>query len=153
MNNIRAEYQRLVDLAITPPGWKEIESEWRNATNVNFVEGKMLSRGESNGILVRGFAIDPVTKRCMTSCATYHSRAYLDMIDWITKHEPDEDIDVVMSRPIKGWVGTILDFEFPCILMGDTRLFSDRALLEMIEEAILSEGAGLPLNKLYFQKC
>jgi hypothetical protein len=58
MNNIRAEYQRLVDLAITPSGWKEIESEWRNATNVNFVEGKMLSRGESNGILVRGFAND-----------------------------------------------------------------------------------------------
>jgi hypothetical protein len=37
--------------------------------------------------------------------------------------------------------------------MGDTRLFSDGSLLEMIEEAILSEGAGLPLNKLYFQRC
>ncbi len=151
MNNIRTEYQRLVDLAITPSGWKEIEHEWLAATNVKFVEGKGLSRGESNGNLVKGFAIDPITKRCMTSCATYHSRAYLDMVDWITKSEPNEDIDVVMSRPIKGWTGTILDFEFPCILMGDTRLFSDRPLLEMVEEAILSQSVGLPLNKLYIQ--
>ena len=151
MNNIRTEYQRLVDLASTPSEWKEIEHEWRNATNVKFTEGKMLSRGESNGNLVKGFAIDPVTKQCMTSCATYHSRASSDMIDWIAKNEPNEDIDAVMSRPIKGWIGTILDFEFPCILMGDTRLFSDKALLEMVEEAILSQDVGLPLNKLYIQ--
>lgn len=152
MNNIRAEYQRLVDLASTSNGWKEIESAWRMATNVKYEEGKMLARGESNGSLVKGFAIDPVTKLCMTSCATYHSRAYMDMVDWITKNEPDEDIDVVMSRPIKGWIGSILDFEFPCILMGDTRLFSDKPLLEMLEEAILNREFGLPLNKLYFQK-
>jgi hypothetical protein len=152
MKNIRTEYQRLADLASTSSGWKEIEQEWRTATNVNFVEGKMLSRGESNGNLVKGFAIDPVTKHCMTSCATYHSRAYMDMVDWITKNEPEEDIDVVMSRPIKGWIGKILDFENPCILMGDTRLFSDITLLEMVEEAILNQGVGLPLNKLYFQK-
>ena len=151
MNNIITEYQKLVNLASIPSGWKEIEREWHVATNLKFVEGKLLSRGESNGNLVKGFAIDPVTKQCMTSCATYHSRAYLDMIDWITKNEPDEDIDVVMSRPIKGWIGTILDFEFPCILMGDTRLFSDRLLLEMVEEAILSQSVGLPLNKLYIQ--
>lgn len=121
------------------------------ATNVEFVEGKTLSRGASNGNLVKGFAIDPVTKKCMTSCSTYHSRAYMDMVDWITKQEPNEDIDVVMSRPIKGWIGTILDFEFPCILMGDARLFSDRQLLETVEEAILDQSVGLPLNKLYFQ--
>ena len=151
MNNIRTEYQRLLDLANTPSGWKEIEREWRAATNVKFVEGKILSRGDSNSSVVKGFAIDPVTKRCMTSCATYHSRAYMDMVDWITKNEPNEDVDAVMSRPIKGWIGTILDFEFPCILMGGTRLFSDRPLLEMIEEAILTQGVGLPLNKLYFQ--
>jgi hypothetical protein len=151
MNNIRTEYQRLVDLASTPSGWKEIEREWHIATNVKFVEGKVLSRGESNSHLVKGFAIDPVTKRCMTSCATYHSRAYMDMVEWITNNEPNEDIDAVMSRPIKGWIGTILDFEFPCILMGGTRLFSDRPLLEMVEEAILSQSVGLPLNKLYFQ--
>lgn len=151
MNNIRTEYQRLVDLASTSSGWKEIEHEWRTATNVKFQEGKMLARGESNGTQVKGFAIDPVTKRCMTSCAIYHSRAYMDMVDWITKNEPNEDVDVVMSRPIKGWIGTILDFEFPCILMGDTRLFSDRPLLEMVEEAILSQSVGLPLNKLYIQ--
>jgi hypothetical protein len=151
MNNIRTEYQRLVDLASTPSGWKEIEREWRTATNVNFVEGKLLSRGESNGNLVKGFAIDPVTKQCMTSCATYHSRAYMDLVDWITKHEPDEDIDTVMSRPLKGWTGTILDFEFPCILMGDSRLFSDKALLETVEEAILDQSVGLPLNKLYIK--
>lgn len=120
------------------------------ATNVEFVEGKALSRGASNGNLVKGFAIDPVTKQCMTSCSTYHSRAYMDMVDWITKQEPNEDIDVVMSRPIKGWIGTILDFEFPCILMGDARLFSDRQLLETVEEAILDQSVGLPLNKLYF---
>ena len=151
MNNIRTEYQRLIELASIPSGWKEIEHAWRTATNVKFVEGKVLSGGESNGNLVKGFAIDSVTKRCMTSCATYHSRAYLDMIDWITKNEPGEDIDAVMSRPIKGWTGKILDFEFPCILMGDTRLFSDRSLLEMVEEAILSQSVGLPLNKLYIQ--
>lgn len=150
-NDIRAEYQRLVDLASTPSGWKEIEREWRTATNVKFIEGKVLSRGESNATVVKGFAIDPVTKQCMTSCATYHSRAYMDMVDWITKNEPDEDLDVVMSRPIKGWIGTILDFESPCILMGDTRLFSDRALLETLEEAILDQEVGLPLNKLYFE--
>ncbi len=152
MNNIITEYQRLVELASTPTGWKEIEHAWRTATNVKFVEGKGLSRGESEGNLVKGFAIDPVTKRCMTSCATYHSRAYLDMVDWITKNEPNEDIDVVMSRPIKGWTGMILDFEFPCILMGDARLFSNRPLLDVVEEAILSQSVGLPLNKLYIQK-
>jgi hypothetical protein len=151
MNNIRTEYQRLVDLASTPSGWKEVQHEWQIATNVKVVEGKLPTRGESSGNLVKGFAIDPVTKRCMTSCTTYHSRAYLDMVDWITKNEPNEDIDVIMSRPIKGWTGTILDFEFPCILMGDTRLFSDRPLLEMVEEAILSQSVGLPLNKLYIQ--
>lgn len=150
MDNIRSEYQRLVDLASTPDGWQKVESEWRTATNVNFVEGKMLTRGESNSNMVRGFAIDPVTLRCMTSCATYHSRAYMDMVDWITKNELNQDLDAVMSRPIKGWIGTILDFEFPCILMGDSRLFSNRKLLDDLEEAILSEGVGLPLNKLYF---
>ncbi len=151
MKSIRTEYQRLVDLASTPSGWKEVQHEWQIATNLKVVEGKLPTRGESNGNLVKGFAIDPVTKRCMTSCTTYHSRAYLDMVDWITKNEPNEDIDVVMSRPIKGWTGMILDFEFPCILMGDTRLFSDRPLLEMVEEAILSQSVGLPLNKLYIQ--
>lgn len=151
MNPIREEYQRLVDLASTPAGWKEIESAWRTATHVDYVDGKILRSGESSGNLVRGFAIDPVTKRCMTSCTTYHSRAYMDMVDWIMKNEPDEDVDTVMSRPIKGWIGTILDFENPCILMGDIRLFSNRSLLETVEEAILSQEVGLPLNKLYFQ--
>lgn len=151
MNNVRTEYQKLVDLASTPSGWERIETEWRTATNVKYDDGKLLSRGESNSNLVRGFAIDPVTKRCMTSCATYHSRAYMDMVDWITKNESSEDIDAIMSRPIKGWIGSILDFEFPCILMGDSRLFSDRTLLETLEEAILDQGVGLPLNKLYFQ--
>lgn len=75
----------------------------------------------------------------------------MDMVDWITKNEPDEDVDTVMSRPIKGWIGTILDFEYPCILMGDIRLFSNRSLLETVEEAILGQEVGLPLNKLYFQ--
>ena len=151
MKTIRTEYQRLVDLASTTAGWKEIEREWSIATNLKFVDGKLLSKGESNSTLVKGFAIDPVTKRCMTSCATYHSRAYLDMVDWITKTESNVDIDAAMSRPIKGWTGTILDFEFPCILMGDARLFSDRPLLEAVEEAILSQNIGLPLNKLYIQ--
>ncbi len=151
MNNIRTDYRRLVDLASTPEGWQQIETEWRMATNVNFVEGKMLARGESNSNMVRGFAIDPVTLHCMTSCATYHSRAYMDMVDWITKNELNQDLDAVMSRPIKGWIGTILDFEFPCILMGDSRLFSNRKLLDDLEEAILDQGFGLPLNKLYFE--
>lgn len=151
MNQIRTEYQKLVELASTPSGWKQIEQAWHIATNLKFVEGKLLSKGESNGSLVRGFAIDPVTQQCMTSCATYHSRAYLDMVDWITRAEPNEDIDVIMSRPIKGWIGSILDFEFPCILMGDTRLFSNKPLLDTIEEAILSQEVGLPLNTLYIQ--
>lgn len=151
MKPIRNEYQRLVDLASTNAGWKEIERAWSLATNLKFVDGKLLCKGESDGSLIKGFAIDPVTKRCMTSCATYHSRAYLDMVDWITKNESTIDIDAAMSRPLKGWIGTILDFEFPCILMGDVRLFSDRPLLELVEEAILSQNAGLPLNKLYIQ--
>lgn len=151
MKTIRTEYQRLVDFASTHTGWKEIERAWSVATNLKFVDGKVLCKGESNGTLIKGFAIDPVTKRCMTSCATYHSRAYLDMVDWITKNESNIDIDVAMSRPIKGWTGVILDFEFPCILMGDPRLFSDRPLLEMVEDAILNQNAGLPLNKLYIR--
>ena len=152
MKDIRTEYQKLVDLASTPEGWKQIEHEWRVATNVEYVEGKGLNRGEQKGSLVRGFAFDPVTKHYMTSCTTYHSRAYMDMVDWITKNEPNEDIDVIMSRPIKGWIGTILDFEHPCILMGDSRLFFDNALLELVEESILSQSVGLPLNKLYIKK-
>lgn len=36
--------------------------------------------------------------------------------------------------------------------MGDPRLFTDKPLLGMVEEVILSQGVGLPLNKLYFQK-
>lgn len=151
MSKIKTEYQKLVELASSPAGWKDIEREWHIATNLKLIEGKLQRGGESNGTLVKGFAIDPITKRCMTSCATHHSRAYLDMVDWITKNEPSEDIDAVMMRPIKGWIGMILDFEFPCILMGDSRLFSNRPLLEMVEEAILNQGVGLPLNKLYFQ--
>jgi hypothetical protein len=152
MKTIRSEYHRLVELASTPAGWKDIEREWQKATNLKFVEGKMTSRGDSSGDLVKGFAIDPITRHCMTSCATYHSRAYLELVDWIIKNEPGADIDTVMTRPIKGWTGTILDFDFPCILMGDPRLFTDKPLLDMVEEAILSQGVGLPLNKLYFQK-
>ncbi len=149
MKTIRTEYQRLIDLASSPLGWKEIQRTWSVATDSMFIDGKLLSKGETDCPLIKGFAIDPVTKRCMISCATYHSRAYLDMVSWITKNEPNIDIDAALSRPIKGWIGAILDFEFPCILMGDSRLFSDRPLLELVEEAILSQNVGLPLNKLY----
>ncbi len=152
MKTIQTEYQQLVDFSKTSTGWKEIQSAWNLATNQNFVDGKLLSKGESNGALVRGFAIDSVTMQCMTSCSTYHSRAYLDMVDWISKNETTEDIDAIMSRPIKGWTGTILDFEFPCILMGDSRLFSDKALLKSLEEAILDQNIGLPLNQIFLSK-
>jgi hypothetical protein len=152
MKTIRTEYQRLVELSETSDGWKEIKSAWNLATNQNFVDGKLLCKGESNGALVKGFAIDSITKQCMTSCSTYHSRAYLDMVDWISKNEADEDIDAIMSRPIKGWTGNILNFEFPCILMGDSRLFSDQTLLKSLEEAILDQNIGLPLNHLFISR-
>lgn len=152
MKTIRTEYQRLVELSETSDGWKEIKSAWNLATNQNFVDGKLLCKGESNGALVKGFAIDSITKQCMTSCSTYHSRAYLDMVDWISKNEADEDIDAIMSRPIKGWTGNILNFEFPCILMGDSRLFSDQTLLKSLEEAILDQNIGLPLNYLFISR-
>lgn len=152
MKTIRTEYQRLVDFSKTSTGWKEIQSAWNLATNQNFVDGKLLGKGETNGVLVRGFAIDSLTKQCMTSCSTYHSRAYLDMVDWISKNEAAEDIDAIMSRPIKGWTGSILDFDFPCILMGDSRLFSDETLLKTLEEAILDQNVGLPLNRMFLSR-
>jgi hypothetical protein len=74
------------------------------------------------------------------------------MVDWISKNEADEDIDAIMSRPIKGWTGNILNFEFPCILMGDSRLFSDQTLLKSLEEAILDQNIGLPLNHLFISR-
>jgi hypothetical protein len=152
MKTIQTEYQRLVELSKTSTGWKDIESAWSTATNQKFVDGKLISKGEATCSLVKGFAIDPVTKHCMTSCSTYHSRAYWDMIDWISKKESIEDIDTVMHRPIKGWSGSILDFEFPCILMGDSRLFSNRILLDTVESAILNQNIGLPLNQLFLRR-
>lgn len=152
MTPIQSEYQRLVEFSQTVHGWRQIEDSWTAVTNQKFVEGRLQRTGEANRAIVRGFAIDPVTRHCIPSCSTHHSRAYLDMIDWIASKESIEDVDAIMDRPIKGWLGSILDFKFPCVLMGDPRLFSDNELLQSVEDAILQQEIGLPLNRVFLER-
>src|SRR5437868_5041165 len=61
---IRVEFQRLSELPSTPVGWAQIEWAWMIALNNEQSEtGEWIRRSLSSGDKVRGFAIDPVTRR------------------------------------------------------------------------------------------
>lgn len=152
MNSIEIEFQRLTELSKSKEGWEEIENAWFTAINNEKIEGHWYSKGESKGSSVDGFAIDPITGHCIICSSNDHSRAYFDMIDWIVENESTIDMEDIYHRPIKGWIGKILDFEFPCILVEGSCVYWDKDLLIRVECLILKKEVGLPLNGLFLSK-
>lgn len=146
--DIHFEYERLRRLASTDEGWQRISKAWLAVS----YSGKS-NAGDPNRPVV-GFAIDSVTKRCAVDHnSANHARMYDEMVSDLEREEC-LDFDEALARVIRGWSGKILDFEFPIIFMGSPRFSKsqgkyDWKLIGSLEEAILSQGVGLPLTSLH----
>jgi hypothetical protein len=151
--DITTEYARLQTLASTPDGWETLEAAWNTAMGQEMRDGTWYNISASKGDLVVGFAIDPETKHhILDTISSNHSWAKDQMVDWLMK-EHDLELEEAEWRPVKGWAGRILDFQFPCIFMADQRFITgneiESELLLDLERSIVEQGIGLPLSSLF----
>lgn len=149
--NIRDEYARLEKLSRTDRGWGKISDAWFKACNYRKVVDGWQQR-ESAGNKVEGFAIDSESKKFFCGTTSDHGWASDRLYDHLYRVEDNVRYDDLYFRIIKGWRGSILDFGFPCIQLSDPRLFHEPELLEELEEFILEQGVGLPLNRLFMKR-
>lgn len=147
---MKSEYERLRQLADAPEGWQLIETAW-NAILYHHEKDRM----QGAGALVRGFAIDTITKECLLDDDTdNHDRPRQELIRRLV--EDGVDLDEAEYRVIKGWGGTILDFGFPCIFIGSPRFMSvpqtrDYRLVDELDVAIIESGVGMPITGMYMR--
>jgi hypothetical protein len=148
--DITTEYERLCALTATEEGWKLVNDAWNHAMGDGKNRGSLFSAGAG----VTGFAIDYETKHCvLDQDSRDHLWAREQVVQWL-QDEHGESFDGALARTIRGWGGRILDFTFPCIFMGSRRFngANGKSLVEELDQAILSQGIGLPITGMYLQR-
>jgi hypothetical protein len=148
--NIQEEYERLVKLSETKEGWEKIDEAWNLACNRKKVEDYWLDR-ESKGPLVEGFAIDPISKKYSIGTPSNHYWAHCELYRVLSELEPNTSRIEIDGRIIKGWIGKILDFQYPCVFIASMRFFEESEFLKEIEQSILVQEIGLPLSGLFIK--
>lgn len=143
--NPRQEFVRLQQLASTREGWEKLEQEFNNACDKH-----------ASGNIIAGVAIDTETMEYnQTPFGYHHHAASRDNLIKKCMERDHLDPSEAEDRVIGGYIVPVPSFKLPLVMLGSWRILprtTEPELLPKLEEFIITNNIGLPVNSLFLKK-